>query len=180
MQNQAVIITTPSEEVKKIPVFRDDKTLEKEAKQALNSVILNPRIRHDIHVRVEDGIAEISGIIYAGELRYAIQNALKKIAGIRDIRSDILITESLADQASRAIDALIEKGSLGENPEIRVLSEHQILYLYGSVSTSKAAQDAEQAALGINGVRIVVNNLQVLQPTEKQRADPASPKTNNK
>jgi len=163
-----------------IPIYRDDSAIEAEVNHALDQAILDPRARRAIHARVEDAKVDLSGIVDANEYLEAIATATRNVPGVRGIQSDIIITESLATVVTRAIDELIAKGTLGENVEVTVLSEHQIIYLNGHVSTVKASTEAERAALGVNGVRIVVNTLRVEHPADTIRPDPESPITRNR
>ncbi len=175
-----ITLTLSPEAVSNLPLYRDDRELLREVNQTLNAVLLDPRVRHDVHANVENGEADLSGIVSILECKEKAISAVEAIQGIIKVRADIIVTESLADQVIREINTLIEKGALGEDPDIDVLSEHQIIYLMGEVDSPEKSAAAEAAAMGVNGARVVVNNLQTRKAESTTRADPSSPKTHTK
>ena len=167
----------PVAEAHDLPVYRDDAAIAGDVAAALERNLLDPRARRDVHARVEDGHVDLSGIIDRPELAEAVIAAVQHAPGVRGVQSDIIITYTIAALVANALDAANEKGSLGADPEIEVLSEHQIVYLRGRVASAKGSSAAERAALTVAGVRLVVNELQVVTPETTVRADPASPQT---
>lgn len=166
--------------VDQFPIYRDDADIASDVGIVIDQVLLEPRARRMVHARVEDGHIEFSGLLDTEEQNDALIQRTESIPGARGVRSDVVVTERLANLASAAIDALMAKGKLPPDAQIEVLSEHQIVYLNGVVPTSRASADAESAALGVTGVRIVVNNLQVKARADALPADPASPRTHLK
>ena len=174
---QHIALTLTSNEALALPVSRDDAAIAGDIGTTLQSILLDPRARRDIHARVEDGHVDISGVVDAEELSSDLLAAIRRVPGVRGVQSDIIVTEDLATLAARAIEAARAKGSLGEDAEVEILSEHQIIHLRGSVATAKASAEAERAALTVPGARLVVNILHVREHETTERADPASPPT---
>jgi len=166
-----------SNDAQALPIYRDDAAIAADIAVALESTLLDPRSRRAVHGRVEDGHVDLTGLVDAQEMADGVVAAVRRVPGVRGVQSDIIVTEDLATQVSRALDAAKEKGSLGDDPEIEVLSEHQIVYLIGHVANAKAKAAAERAAFSVNGVRLVVNQLREDTPESTERADPASPET---
>jgi osmotically-inducible protein OsmY len=160
-----------------IPVYRDDAAIAGDVGVAIDTSLLDPRSRRDIHARVEDGQVDLSGILYNEEEYNALYAAIRRTPGVRAVRSDVIIEVELADAVMSAMDQLRAKGDLAAGDVVAVLSEHQIIYLQGQVATTKAKAAAERAALAVAGVRLVVNQLATVTPDKTERADPASPET---
>jgi osmotically-inducible protein OsmY len=175
-----ITLTIDLQSVDTLPVYRDDASIEANVDAILDRTLVDPRARRAVHTRVEEGGVDISGTVDLHEWVDAIEVAVRGVKGVRRVQNDLIVTESLADQVTRVLDESRAKGSFGDDAEITVLSEHQIIYLHGHVSTAKARADAERASLGVNGVRVVVNNLRVESTEEPLRADPKSPITHNK
>ncbi len=162
---------------KDVPVFRDDATLADYVGQAIESVLLDPRSRRSVHARIEDGHVDLSGMLDTQEQLDELMATIRRIPGVRGVRSDIIVTEEIADFVAAAIDQLRSKGKLDDSDDIEVQTEHQIVYLNGQVGTPEKKAAVEDAALGVAGVRLVVNNLRTLTPEKTERPDPASPQT---
>lgn len=175
-----IILQAASEGNGHLPVFRDDGAMAQDIATAIDQSLLDPRARRGVHARIEDGKVELSGLLDTEDQNDAILGAIRRVPGVRGVRSDIIVTENIAGFVATALNALEAKGELGENPEIEVYCEHQIAYLSGRVATTKASTAAQRAALNAAGVRLVVNNLVVDTPTGATRADPASPNTHNR
>ncbi|MBA3824041.1 MAG: BON domain-containing protein [Ktedonobacterales bacterium] len=174
---QHIILTENVRDLQSIPVYRDDAAIGGDVGAAIETTLLDPRSRRSIHARVEDGQVDLSGTLYSEEEFNALFSAIKRTPGVRGVRSDVVIEVELADAVMSAIDQLRAKGDIAATDIIQVLSEHQILYLQGQVSTPKVKAAAERAALSVAGVRLVVNNLSTITPEKTERADPASPET---
>jgi len=73
---------------------------------------------------------------------------------------DIVIQEALADLVEHAVtDEISHSGYTGAH--FRAFTEHGIVYLEGTVPSDNARNGLERSALGVTGVRVVVNNLRV-------------------
>jgi hypothetical protein len=164
-------------DVKNLPVFRDDATLAGYVGQVIESVLLDPGSRRSLHARVEDGHVDLSGLLDTQEQFEDLLAAVRRTPGVRGVRSDVVVTEQIADFVAAAIDQLRGKGKLDAGDDIEVQTEHQIVYLNGQVGTPEKKAAAETAALGVAGVRLVVNNLRTLVKEKSERLDPTSPET---
>jgi osmotically-inducible protein OsmY len=177
MSAKEIVLAESVQRLEDIPIYRDDATLAGDVGGAIEATLLDPRAQRLIHARVEDGHVDLSGLLEADEQLDELMGAIKRIPGVRGVRSDVIVTEHVADFAAAAIQELRDKGKLDDQDEIEVLSEHQIVYLSGVVSTPAKSAAVEGAALGANGVRLVVNNLRTIAPDKTERADPTSPST---
>ena len=175
-----IVLAESIHSLHELPIYRDDATLAGFVGAAIESTLLDPRARRMVHARIEDGHVDLSGLLETDEQFDALFGAIKRTPGVRGVRSDIIVTEHVADFAARAIHELRTKGKLDDQDDIEVLSEHQIVYLSGVVGTPEKRDAAERAALGANGVRLVVNNLRTRTAEKTERADPASPQTHLK
>jgi osmotically-inducible protein OsmY len=177
---QFISLKEDSMKAGRLPAYRDDAAIAGDVAAAIEDALLDPRARRDVHARVEDGRVEYSGILENDAQNDALLAATLRVPGVRGVRSDVVVTERMADAVVTALDALQAKGDLGDDPAIEVLTEHQIVYLSGRVATDKARAAAERTALNVAGTRIVVNQLTVDKPTGAVRPDPASPQTQNR
>lgn len=180
LSSKLITLTAELRALQDLPIYRDDAMLAGYVGAAIEAALLDPRARRHVHARVEDGHVDLSGLLETDEQFNALFGAIKRTPGVRGVRSDIVVTEHIADFAATAIDALRAKGKLDDLDDIEVLSEHQIVYLNGEVGTPQKSAEVERAALGANGVRLVVNNLRTRDPEKSERADPASPATHLK
>jgi osmotically-inducible protein OsmY len=180
LEDKQIVLVPEITGAHQLRIYREDPAIAAEVARALEATLLDPHARRAVHARIEDGHVDLSGIIDAEEEYLAVIGAIRRIPGVRGVQADLIVTERLADQVAAAIGALEAKGALGDDPQIEVLSEHQIVYLTGSVASSKVSADAERAAIAVPGVRIVVNQLQVRAPITHPRPDPASPPTHNR
>ncbi len=160
-----------------LPVYRDDPTLAGYVGLAIENTLLDPRSRRSLHARVEDGQVDLSGLLETQDQFDAVFSAIKHTPGVRAVRSDVIVTEQIADFVATAISQMRAKGKLDDNDDIEVLAEHQIVYLNGQVGTLEKKAAVEREALGVAGVRLVVNQLHTLEQEKNERADPASPQT---
>lgn len=177
ISTQGIVLHALAGGANALPLYRDDAAIAGDVGVALEQTLLDPRSRRSVHARVEDGHVEYSGLLDTQDQVGDLLAATRRIPGVRGVRSDIVATELLAAQVVAALDDLQAKGTLSDAEAIEVLSEHQIVHLVGQVQTAKARDAAERAALGVNGVRLVVNELTVEGPALAPPADPASPRT---
>jgi osmotically-inducible protein OsmY len=177
LNDKQIVLAETIKELREAPLFRDDAQLAGDVGTAIEQAVLDPRARRSLHARVEDGQVDLSGTLETQDQFDALFGAVKRIPGVRSVRSDIIITEQIADFVATAINQMRAKGKLDDNDDIEVLSEHQIVYLNGHVATLEKSAAVERETLGVAGVRLVVNQLHTAEAEKTERADPTSPPT---
>jgi osmotically-inducible protein OsmY len=163
-----------------LQLFREDAEIAGDVSVAIETTLLDPRARRSVHARVEGGNVDVSGTLENDDLHENLLESLRRIPGVGRVRSDIVVATDLADEVASAIQKLQDKGTIDPAAAIEVTTEHQIIFLGGRVKTIAERDAAETTALGVTGVRLVVNNIIAEQPDATERADPASPKTHLK
>jgi hypothetical protein len=160
LEDGRVALALSAAEYARAPIYRPDAEIVRDLHLAFALALPDPRTRRDIKVRVEDGHVTLSGTVDAAEQRTSAVRAVEDIAGVRGMTVDIVIQEDLADLVEHAVtDEISHRGYTGAH--FRAFTEHGIVYLEGTVPTDNARNGLERSALGVNGVRVVVNNLHV-------------------
>jgi osmotically-inducible protein OsmY len=177
LNDKQIVLDGTIKELREASLFRDDAQLAGDVGAAIEQAVLDPRAQRSLHARVEDGQVDLSGLLETQDQFDALFGTVKRIPGVRSVRSDIVITEQIADFVATAINQMRAKGKLDDNDDIEVLSEHQIVYLNGHVGTLEKKAAVERETLGVAGVRLVVNQLTTTEAEKTERADPTSPPT---
>lgn len=178
LEDDRVTLALSAAEYVHAPVYRPDPAIVRDLHAAFALVLPDPRARRDIKVRVEDGHVTLSGMVDAVEQRTAAVRAAQGIAGVRGMTVDIVIQEELADLVEHAVtDEISHRGYTGAH--FRAFTEHGIVYLEGTVPSGSARAGLERSALGVTGVRVVVNNLRV-DGEPPDRASDTGPLTRNR
>ncbi len=178
--SEQIVLKPSVTSARDLQLFRDDAEIAGDVSAAIETTLLDPRARRSVHARVEGGNVDLSGTLENDDLRDNLLEGLRRIPGVGRVRSDIVVVTDLADEVASAIQKLQAKGAIDPGSGIEVTTEHQIIFLGGRVKTVAERDAAETAALGITGVRLVVNTIVADQPDATERADPASPKTHLK
>lgn len=162
-----------------LAVFRADPAIAADIALAFAPALPDPKARRDVKVRVEDGHVTLTGVVDAAEVRDRALAAAGQVLGVRGITDDLVVAEALADLVLAAIAR--EQGKKPElaGPPVRAFAEHGIVYLDGRVPTPAARWALEQVAIGVPGVRVVVNNL-IADGESPSRASETGPLTRNR
>jgi len=178
LEEARVTLALSGAEYARAPIYRPDADIARDLHLAIALALHDPRTRRDIKVRVEDGHVNLSGTVDAAEQRTGAVRAVEGIAGVRGMTVDIVIQEALADLVEHAVtDEISHRGYTGAH--FRAFTEHGIVYLEGTVPSGNARAGLERSALGVTGVRVVVNNLRV-DGEPPDRADGTGPLTRNR
>lgn len=178
LEDARVTLALSGAEYARAPIYRPDADIARDLHLAIALALHDPRTRRDIKVRVEDGHVNLSGTVDAAEQRTGAVRAVEGIAGVRGMTVDIVIQEALADLVEHAVtDEISHRGYTGAH--FRAFTEHGIVYLEGTVPSGNARAGLERSALGVTGVRVVVNNLRV-DGEPPDRADGTGPLTRNR
>jgi osmotically-inducible protein OsmY len=155
-----VVIKLGREGLAALPIYRPDPAIVANIQVALEAVLAEPRARRAVKVRVEDGHVSLAGVVDTVEQeRYAVR-AVTAVPGVRGLTNDLVVDETLAAEVEARIASLVAAASNGRG-QVRVLSEHGIVYLEGSVRSAGERDAIERAALSAAGARVVVNSVQV-------------------
>lgn len=157
---RALTVKLAGSQLAEFPIFRPDAAIEADVRAALASVLADPRARRAVKVRVDDGQVALAGVVDTVEQVRFAEGAARAVPGVRKLLLDLVAQETLAAGVEALIAPLVAAAVNGHGG-VRVLTEHGIIFLEGSVRTAHDREAIERAALGAAGVRVVVNNLLV-------------------
>jgi osmotically-inducible protein OsmY len=128
----------------------------------------------DVGVQVDQGVVTLSGTVTSWGKRLAATEAAHRVFGVLDVANDLVVKTSAtpgptdAELARAARNALIWDVFV---PDTRVRStvSDGVVRLEGDVDTWRQREDAERAVRNLEGVRAVVDLIEV----EPPRVDPA-------
>lgn len=147
------------------PIFLPDPVILRNANATLDRVVSanahftygeNPH--RDITAEVEAGRVTLFGTAAMRTTGEQARDALLQTPGVVEVNDRILYLEDLKGMVEDALEA---KGL----DDIVVLVEHALVVLSGEVSSSKLRWQAQDIAKAIPGVRGVVNDIVVAEPT---------------
>lgn len=178
MNGTELTLKLSAAEAGRLPIYRTDAAILSSVAESFEAALPDPRTRRSVKVRVEDGHVFLGGLVDTPEVKRLAETVASNAPGIRGITSDIVIAESLAVDVEAGIErALASLKSTGAR--VRTFTEHGIVYLEGVVPDAETRNALERVAVGVPGVRVVVNNL--LAPGEApSRARDTGPLTRNK
>jgi osmotically-inducible protein OsmY len=154
-----VMLLTPASGFAALPPHRSDADILADVRLIFQSALPDPHARRAIKLRVDDAEVTLAGQVDTPEQRESAARAAGSIAGVRGVVNDIVITETMATAVEAALDAAFPDKSV--IAAVRVFSEHGIVYLEGEVAGPSERAALERTAVGVSGVRVVVNNLLV-------------------
>ncbi len=88
-----------------------------------------------------------------------LEEALRQLPNVLDVRNFIIAEDSILSNATRAIESLQAKGKLEGAKNISFLVENYILSLYGEVPNNDMKYMLEREMIGIPGVRVIINHI---------------------
>ncbi len=147
------------------PVFLPDPVILRNANATLDRVVsanahftYGEHPHRDITAEVEAGRVTLFGTAAIRTTGEQAQAALLQTPGVVEVNDRILYLEDLKEKVEDALEAK------GLN-DIVVLVEHAMVVLSGEVASSAERWQAEDIAKATPGVRAVVNNIVVAEPT---------------
>jgi osmotically-inducible protein OsmY len=143
-----------------LPLHRDDALIERNVRLALAEALPDPQTRRAIKSRVEDGHIFLTGTVEVPEVVAAAQRAVEHLPGVRGVTMDVIVLESLADRVEEQVGRVIAEHQI-TGAQVRILTEHGIVYLEGYAPSPEARAQIERAALSVAGARVVVNDIAV-------------------
>lgn len=156
--DNALTLKMSAADVALLPIYRSDAAIAADLGASLEAGVRDPRTRRSIKIRVEDAHVNLGGVVDTPEVKQYAEVLASRVVGVRGVTSDIIIGESLATLVEAALAPLLEKLS-DHGAQVRVFTEHGIVFLEGAVPDAGARGALERAAVGVAGVLVVVNNL---------------------
>lgn len=142
-------------------------------KDVLDELVWQPNIDEtQIGVIVEDGVVTLTGYVADYSTKLAVENAVKGIAGVKAVATDIDVKFSenykktdmeIAKAAVKALDW----NTLVPNENIKLKVDNGFIYLSGSVPWEYQKNAAKSTVDHLNGVKGVINTIEI-----KQDVDP--------
>jgi len=158
-------------------VQTDDETLEWKAMQQVPEQY---KASSHLNFTAYNGRLLITGEAFTPEAKAAIGDAMGKIQGVKRVENDIAVAP-VSPLGNRSNDGyitsklkarLVDEKQLSAN-HIKVVTENTVAYLMGIV-TEREAKVAVQIARTTDGVRKVVNLMEVLPDADIKRIDNAT------
>ncbi|HET9096034.1 MAG TPA: BON domain-containing protein [Candidatus Baltobacteraceae bacterium] len=132
----------------------------------LNELAFEPRVDHrDIAIAVRDGIVTLRGTVPSLAQKWAAEDAIKRVDGVRGIAQELQVAGALGGSPSDSeIAAAIGNILLWDSymPDtIRLFVENGRVTLAGEADWNFQAEDAVRAIARVRGVRDVHNDLRL-------------------
>ncbi len=117
----------------------------------------------DIKVRVtRGGRVVLSGKVGDARFRFAAFKAVSRIEGVVEIIDEIESPDAQDELIEKSLRGVFARGDLvGMSGEVELSVKHGTATLYGTVPRPYERMRATELALGVNGVRRVINRLVV-------------------
>jgi osmotically-inducible protein OsmY len=149
--------------------------------QIKNDVIQQLKWQNDIDdtqidVAVKDGIVTLTGLVFSYAIKLAIEDAVKKVAGVKAIAEDIEVgyiselNRTDTDIANSAINAIEWNASVPNNKVIAEV-ENGWITLTGTLEFAFRRDSAKRTVEYLTGVKGVTNKIilkQVVEPKDIQ------------
>lgn len=123
-------------------------------------------IQHEeVEVKVENGYVTLSGTVAWNYERKSIEEAVKRIVGIKGIANNILLKPAGLEpkEIKRKISAAFHRSAIIDSNAIDVSVTKNKIVLNGTVKSLAEKKEAERAAWSSPGVTSVENNL-IIEP----------------
>ncbi|MFQ6059476.1 MAG: BON domain-containing protein [Anaerolineae bacterium] len=123
-------------------------------------------LRHSgspITVISHDGTVELTGVVPSQAIKLVAADLARRVPGVREVRNHLISDTEIEIQAAQAL-AQDDRTRLASNP-ILVRSMLGVLYLRGTVASPEAKAAVTEIVRGIEGVREVVNQIEILGET---------------
>ena len=123
-----------------------------------------------ISVEVIDGVVHLTGFVPDEKQRKAAEEIARSEPGVKDVRNDLAVGRpTLKREASDAWITAKVKSALFSDPvapgwSVHVETVDGRVYLRGVVQSRREAERARMVAIAVDGVRAVVNLLEVREP----------------
>jgi osmotically-inducible protein OsmY len=140
------------------PMAGTDASLKRSVERAIwKDEVLRAIEYYEIDVRVTNGIVHLNGHIANMTSRIRIENAIRSIPGIQEVRNHLILDDKLTVEVAGAL------GTLEHTYGCKFFtgSSHGVISINGIVSHENVKLLAEICAAGNPGVRAVINHVRV-------------------
>ena len=122
-----------------------------------------PRVANQhLDVSVSDGTVTLKGEVDDARIRFAARDAAADVVGVRAVVDAITSREQDDETLRKQLTQILGRSSLDHVPgNIEIAVEAGVVTLTGDVPRLWERIDAERTVLGVNGVKGVVNQLEV-------------------
>lgn len=121
-----------------------------------------------LEITVAEGVVTLGGTLKDARRRFDARAAAAKQPGVRGVLDAIVTPEASDEEIETGLAALLAGGTLAPIAgRIEVAVEEGVVTLAGTAPRLSEALAAEERALGVNGVRSVVNAIVVERPTRE-------------
>ena len=124
----------------------------------------------EVGVEVDDGVITLTGSVDSYAKKYAAERAAQRVDGVKAVANDLLVhpaglgERTDTDIAHAAVDALRWNASV-PTEAIEVSVDHGVVTLRGAVTWNYQRAAAASAIRKLLGVRSVLNQVTLTQPT---------------
>ena len=118
----------------------------------------------DIAVKVKDGAVTLTGFVHSYPEKFAAERAAKSVLGVRSVADDIEVTPRVVrtdPEIARDVQHVLELYALIPDDTIKAIVREGVVTLEGTVQWDYERRSTEGAIRDINGVRAVIDSLQV-------------------
>jgi osmotically-inducible protein OsmY len=142
------------------PVARTDQEIAREVIRAMTAEKSVPRDR--IVVCVRNGCVTLEGLVNGHVQRACAERCACHAEGVRSVVNRIRLEPSVsAAEVKAEIENALKKDESGTAPNISVWENEGTVYLYGSVGSAHAREEAEHVARSMPGVSEVKDRINV-------------------
>ena len=153
-----VYLSITKRDLKRLPTSRPDEVLVALVNQALwEDTLLRRTDYRQIHVRVENGIAYLSGYVSFPSMSSGAERAALKVDGIWKVENDLTIDRDLEIAVAQAIG----NDPLARNSRVFVGVKNGFVTLTGQAPGLESRRAAQEQAVAMPRVRGVTNSIRV-------------------
>ncbi|MFT9495173.1 BON domain-containing protein [Anaerosolibacter sp.] len=155
----------------KITVAMDSNITDKHMEKELNQRLMNGHRSEDligVSVKVEDGVANLIGSTKTLMDAHTAMSVASEVRGIKDVVNNIKVSDDVAYDDANLNSRITQALSTTDlnYPDIIHTVVHGRVTLNGFVNSRHEMEMAKEIAMGVEGVRKVVNRLKVRKENE--------------
>ena len=158
IDGEDVYLSIAKHDLKRLPTSRPDDVLVALVNQALwEDTLLRRTDYRQIHVKVENGVAYLSGYVSFPSMSSGAEKAALKVDGIWKVENDLTIDRDLEIAVAQAIG----NDPLAKNARVFVGVKNGFVTLTGQAPGLESRRAAQEQAVAMPRVRGVMNSIRV-------------------
>jgi osmotically-inducible protein OsmY len=158
IDGEDVYLSIAKHDLKKLPTYRPDDVLAAFVNQALwEDTIVRRTDYRRIHVKVENGVAYLSGHVRFPSMSSGAERAALKVDGVWKVENDLTIDRDLEIAVAQAIG----NDPLARQARVFVGANNGFVTLTGQAPGLESRRAAQEQAVSMPRVRGVINSIQV-------------------